>query len=114
MVQGLWLPKEYELPNGSKIRQLLYSGDEWQILETDGSKNALLVRSTLLRKWDDCGFLDESAFTEISFGNELFQILSSHKKYVLAPAVTVKLSVAYAQFLSCNLHGNQRLFSLRV
>ncbi len=85
MSKDLWLPKGYELSDGSKIRSLLYSGDEWQIFDTSGSNNILLVRPELTRKWDECGFLDESIFENIAFGEETFRILSSHKKYVLAP-----------------------------
>ena len=84
MAKDLWLPKGFELPDGSKIRSLLYSGDEWQIFDTNGSNNILLTRPELARKWDEFGFLDKSLFGDVAFGNESFQSLSSHKKYTLA------------------------------
>ena len=85
MAKDMWLPKGYELPDGSKIRSLHYSGDEWQIFDTNGSNNILLTRPELVQKWCDYGFLDESLFGNISFGSESFRSLSSHKKYALAP-----------------------------
>jgi len=85
MAKDLWLPKGYELPDGSKIRSRLHSGDEWQIFDTNGSNNILLTRSDLARKWNEFGFLDESLFEDITFGSETFRSLSSHKKYSLTP-----------------------------
>lgn len=85
MAKDLWLPKGYELPGGSKIRSLLYSGDEWQIFDTNGSNNILLTRAELARKWNEYGFIDESLFRDVSFGTESFWSLSSHKKYILTP-----------------------------
>jgi len=85
MVKDLWLPRGYELPDGSKIRSLLYSGDEWQIFDTNGSNNILLTRPELARRWPESGFLDESMLEEISFGIKTFRSLSSHNKYTLAP-----------------------------
>ena len=85
MAKDLWLPKGYELPDGSKVRSLLYSGDEWQIFDTNGSNNILLVRPELARKWNEVGFLGESLFEDVTFGSESFRSLSSHKKYALSP-----------------------------
>lgn len=84
MAKDLWLPKGYELPDGSKIRSLLYSGDEWQIFDTNGSINILLTRPELAQKWDEFGFLNESLFGDVAFGSESFRSLSSHKKFTLA------------------------------
>lgn len=83
MARDLWLPKGFELPDGSKIRSLLYSGDEWQIFDTNGSNNVLLTRPELVRKWSENEFLDESLFGDVAFGSESYRSLSSHKKYTL-------------------------------
>jgi cell division protease FtsH len=85
MEKDLWLPKGHELTDGSKIRSLLYSGDEWQIFDTNGSNNILLTRPDLAQKWNEGGFLDKSLFGDVSFGAESFRSLSSHKKYALTP-----------------------------
>ncbi len=85
MAKDLWLPKGYQLTDGSKIRLLLYSGDEWQIFDTNGSKNFLLASPELARKWNEKGFLDDSLLGDLRFGTRLFRSLSSHKKYSLTP-----------------------------
>ena len=83
MNKDLWLPNGYKLPDESKIRALLHSGGEWQVFDTTGPDNILLASPDLTQKWNDCGFLDKSLFENISFGNESFKSLSSHKKYTL-------------------------------
>jgi hypothetical protein len=85
MAKDLWLPKGYELADGSKIRSLRFSGDGWQIFDTNRSYNILLARPKLAKRWCNAGFLDESLLGEIAFGTSSFRSLSSHKKYVLVP-----------------------------
>src|SRR5690554_6942676 len=85
MEKDLWLPQGHELPDGSKIHSLLYSGNAWQMFDTNGSNNILLTHLEVVQKWDGSDFLDKSLFEEVSFGKEAFLTLSSHKKYVLAP-----------------------------
>ena len=85
MAKDLWLPKGFELPDSSKIRSLLYSGDEWQIFDTNGFSNILLARPELARKWEQFDYLDAILFGDVAYGNESFRSLSSHKKYSLAP-----------------------------
>lgn len=90
MANDLWLPNGYELPEGSKIRSLLFSGDKWQIYDTNAQVNVLVARSELVKKWNDHGFLDESLCTTVSFGNDEFQILSSPKRFALSPVDNFK------------------------
>ena len=85
MAKDLWLPKGFELPDSSKIRSLLYSGDEWQIFDTNGFSNILLARPELARKWEQFDYLDAALFGDVAYGNESFRSLSSHKKYSLTP-----------------------------
>ncbi len=84
MATDIWLPRGFKLPDKSKIRSLLYSGDDWQIFDTSGSSNILLTRPELARKWDESGFLGESLFGDVAFGSESFRSLISHKKYTLS------------------------------
>ncbi len=84
MAKDLWLPKGYELADGSKIRSLLYSGDDWQVFATNSANNILFTRLELAAKWNESGFLDESLLGEFTFGTESFRSLISHKKYALA------------------------------
>jgi len=90
MTKDLWLPKGYELADGSIMRSLLFSGDDWQILTTNGSSNILLVCPELVQKWNDNGFLSETLFGEIKFGTDSFKTLNSHKKYSLSPVENEK------------------------
>jgi len=90
MAKDLWVPKGFELPDGSKIRSLLHSGEEWQIFDTNGSNNILLTRPELARKWDEAHFLDESLLEDVEFGSETFRSLSSHKKYALTAVENAK------------------------
>ena len=90
MTHDVWLPKGYLLPDGTRIRSLLYSGDNWQIFETDGLNNILLVRPELAESWDANGFLDAAVFNSISFGRDAFWSLRCPKKYILAPVARGK------------------------
>jgi cell division protease FtsH len=111
MAKDLWLPKGYELPDGSIIRSHLYSGDEWQIFDTNGPSNILLMRPELARKWNECGFLDELLFGDISFGAELFWSLSSHKKYILTSVENGSLPASKVDALAfaLALQGSRKL-----
>jgi hypothetical protein len=100
IVKDLWLPRGHEMPDGSKVRSLLYSGIEWQIFDSNGSNNILLTRPELAQKWNDCGFLAESLFRDISFGSESFRSLSSHKKYTLTPVENGKSQGSKADALA--------------
>ena len=59
MTKDLRLPRGYELPDRTKIRTLLYSGDAWQIFDSSGANNILLTRPELTLKWHDFGFIDD-------------------------------------------------------
>ena len=85
MANDVWLPKDYVLPDGARIRSLLHSGDNWQIFATDGSSNILLTRPELAEQWNTHGLLDADMFAHITFGNEKFRSFASHKKYLMEP-----------------------------
>lgn len=85
MAKDLWLPQGYELADGAKVRTLRFSGEDWQVFDTDGSDCLLLAKSELVQKWNAAGLLDESLFGEIAFGGVSFQSLLSHKRYALSP-----------------------------
>lgn len=83
MANDVWLPKGFDLTDGSKIRSRLYYGDEWQIFDTNGSNNILLVHPELADKWDTYGFLEKSLLADVLFGSKTYLSLSSPKKYKL-------------------------------
>jgi len=84
MVKDLWLPKGFELPDGSKIRSLTCLGVEWQIFDTNISNNVLLTSPELARKWFELGILDESMFAQVTFGHKTFRCFGSNNKYTLS------------------------------
>lgn len=83
MAKDLWLPRGFVLPDGTKIRRLLQSGETWQIFDTDGTNHLLLARHELAQKWEETGFLNASQLGTLPFGNTSFRSLSSPKKYAL-------------------------------
>ena len=85
MAKDLWLPRGYELADGSTVRSLLFSGDDWQIFDTDGSANVLLARTELAQRWTDAKVLEESLLCELTFGSMTFRNLSTHKRYAITP-----------------------------
>ncbi|MCM1129623.1 MAG: ATP-binding protein [Alistipes senegalensis] len=83
MAKDLWLPWGFVLPDGTKIRALLQSGETWQIFDTDRANHLLLARHELAQKWEETGFLNASQLETLPFGNTSFRSLSSPKKYAL-------------------------------
>ena len=88
MPKDLWIPKGYELAEGLKINSLLFSGDEWQIYDTVGADNIMLVRPQLAEKWFKYSCIDQSLLTQVMFGIVSYWSFRSHKKYALSPVET--------------------------
>lgn len=80
-----WLPRGHTLADGSRIRALLFSGDAWQIFDTDGSHNILIVRAELAQKWIDEHLVEDNLLSELRFGSAKYQTIYSNKRYELAP-----------------------------
>ena len=106
MSKDVWLPKGFELADGSKIRSRLYFGDEWQIFETNGSNNILLAQPELADKWDAYGFLEKSLLADVLFGSKLYRSLSCPIKYKLE-------SVAYGKSPENKIDALAFSFSLK-
>ncbi|GMW00556.1 MAG: hypothetical protein AMXMBFR84_16930 [Candidatus Hydrogenedentota bacterium] len=85
MAIDVWLPRGHVLADRSKMRSLLHSGDEWQLFETDGPDNLLLVLPRLAQKWIEARLLDGSLLGELEFGSTQYRILSGDKRYSIAP-----------------------------
>jgi cell division protease FtsH len=94
MAKDLWLPNGYELSDGSIIRSLLFSGEDWQIFDTQGAGSVLVARPQLAQKWCSAGFLEESLLGSIKFGSAFFRSLSSQKKFTLIPIENGKSPVS--------------------
>jgi adenylate kinase family enzyme len=111
MAKDLWLPNSFELPDGSKIRSLLFSGGDWQIFSTDGADNILAARPELAQKWCDVGLLDEGMLGSLVFGPAFFRSLSSQKQYSLLPVENANSpdSKVDAVAFSCALKESRKL-----
>ena len=73
------------MPDGAKIRSLLFSGSTWQVFDTDGLSNTLVVRPELAQKWIDACILEDSLLDEFTFGSVKYQRLNSNKRYAMTP-----------------------------
>jgi len=103
MKRDWWLPKGYELKNGSAIRSLLFSGNYWQIFDTSGSHSILVAHPQLAHRWIDGGLLDEALFEKIQFGTKVFQVLGSEKKFCFLPITQAKSPDTKADALAFSL-----------
>ena len=90
MINDVWLPKKFELPDGSMIRFLLFSRESWQIYQDNNLNNILVAKSELAKRWEDVGLIDESLFEQITFGTSSYRILSCPQKYALGPVESSK------------------------
>jgi len=90
MAKDLWLPMGHELSDGLKIRSLLFAGEDWQIFNTQGSHNILVVQPDLAKRWCNEGYLNESLLGSVSFGSSYYRSLISHNKYRLGPVENSK------------------------
>jgi hypothetical protein len=85
MAKDVWLPNGLGLPDGSRVRSLLYAGEDWQVLSTRGSGRILVARPELAQKWCDTGLVDGPMLGAIAFGTASFRTLASQERYALAP-----------------------------
>ena len=53
-----WLPINYPIPDGQKLRKLLSAGNEWQLYALENGARALVSRLTLSDKWISAGLLE--------------------------------------------------------
>ena len=122
IMMDVWLPKGYSLIDGSKIKSMKFSGEAWQIYETDGSCNILVTCSELGHKWCELGFLDASMVSEIMFGAVSFLSISSSKKYALIPvesdespnskvdAIAFSLALRESRKISCETSFHDAIY----
>lgn len=84
------LPRGFIFPDGTEIRVLLYADTGWQIYSTNENTNVLLADSTLVRRWNNEGYLDEALFSKLIVGNSEYCVIGCHEKYVLTPVQNSK------------------------
>lgn len=85
MIHDAWLPVGHKLPDGAKSRVALFEGAGWQILETQGSGRAMIVRDELAQRWFESGLLDQGSLSSFAFGDQKLWSISCGPSQVLCP-----------------------------
>lgn len=65
----------------------MYSGADWQILESQGHARLLVCANALLARWLADDLIDAGAFASFQFGALTYHYLLSHRDSILAPVV---------------------------
>lgn len=100
MFSNPWLPRGYRISEDLTINSLAFSGNDWQIYNTQDSKNILFCSESLTDRWVDHKYLDRSVFKELRFGEKTYQYFSCHKDHVLAPLEGGKIPFEKSEGLS--------------
>lgn len=80
-----WLPINYLIPDGQKLRKLLSAGNEWQLYALENGARALVSRLALSDKWISAGLLEPASLADLKFGRETYSVITSNKEQLLAP-----------------------------
>lgn len=82
-----WLPIGFELPDRAICAKALHGDLNWQIVETRGGGNALIVKAELAGRWIEANLVEEGELRPFSFGSDTFHEVSCGATQFLAPLV---------------------------
>ncbi|KKZ14166.1 MAG: ATPase AAA [Candidatus Synechococcus spongiarum 15L] len=82
-----WFPLKHELPDGSRLGQLLHSGCNWQIYRLNNQKLVLIVQSALAHRWMESRLLPDTVWNSLSFGQDDYRAITSNLQHRLEPVV---------------------------
>lgn len=85
MALDAWLPVGYKLPDGAKVRIVVFESTNWQILETQGNGRALVAHDELAHRWIDAGLMEPGLFSSFDFGDQRLWAISCGSSQVLCP-----------------------------
>lgn len=85
MALDAWLPVGYKLPNGTKVRVVVFESKSWQILETQSNGRALIARDDLIQRWIDAGLIESGLFSAFNFGDLRLWAISCESTQILCP-----------------------------
>jgi hypothetical protein len=85
-----WLPVGLALPDGARIRLVVYEDIDWQIFEALGGGHALVVKEALAKRWVDTGLIGKGVLTEFAFGGDHLLAFSCGASHVLSPVAACK------------------------
>lgn len=80
-----WLPKGYSLPDGSTIKQLMYSGEDWQIYALADGGYALVAISPLSNRWISSNVIEASVLKTIPFGEKALRAMTCSASHEMSP-----------------------------
>ena len=91
MTKNPWLPVNFTLSDGSVVKDVLFEGDEWQIISLDEGNMSLLVAKCLLEKWLACNLVSEGVFVEFNFGQWKLAFAKCRKNQTLRPVTAASV-----------------------
>ncbi len=100
MALDAWLPIGFKLPDGAKVRTVLFEGTDWQIYETVGGGRALIAQNALAQHWLDAGLIEDGTFDASQFGDRRLQSVSCGPSQMLCPVSDAKSPDNKAEALS--------------
>lgn len=80
-----WFPLQHELPDGSRLAQLLHGGCDWRIYRLDNKKSMLVVQTTLAHRWMESNLLPDTVWESFSFGQDDYRAVTSEPRHRLEP-----------------------------
>jgi len=95
-----WVPVGFQLPGGQRARLALHDAVDWQICDQQGGGRALIVRSTLWKRWLELGLIGEAVFKAFRFGSDDLYAFSSGPEHALGPVEGSKAPESKNQALS--------------
>lgn len=85
MVRDAWLPIDYSLPDGSRMKAVIHEGTGWQCVGVQGGGRALIVNEALARRWFESGLIAAEEIAPFIFGRDKLFALSVAKGRIVAP-----------------------------
>lgn len=79
-----WFPIGYHLPNDLSIRQIVDTGNEWQLYELLTGGRALICKSSLAEQWLQSELLEDGTLTTFKYGEQTFYFLYSYRNHMLS------------------------------
>lgn len=95
-----WLKKGYTLADGSRVGNLLFDADQYQIFNTSFRTPVLIVSLSILHRWSELGLIDETIFNEIKIDNNVFFIMTNKEYYSLTSLIQPIYPTTYNEILS--------------
>jgi cell division protease FtsH len=85
MVGDAWFPIGFELPSGSSVGRVLYSGADWQIVDSNNRDRSLICTEELAARWVADHLIEAGTLVSTQFGPVTYHCLTSRSDAILAP-----------------------------